>query len=147
MLAGRDRERTRERPGLDPSPARRRVDLDPAHPLGLEEERVPAPVDRTRVVAAGVEGNLRPRSAARERCRRLVGGFRVDDGDGALVDRGIPRLSRCVPGLVGGLHDVAVEAVAEFTKFHVPPRTTSGNIVTGARCLAAIMGRRSTREG
>ena len=39
---------------------------------------------------------------------------------------------------------LASEAVAQFTELHVPPRATGGNIATGARCLTAIMGRRST---
>ena len=112
MFAGRDREGLRERSRLDARPTRGRVDLDAAHPLRLQEQRVPAPVDRARVVAAGIEGDAKAVLGGKaDGGHDIVGRLGVDDGDRPLVDREIPRLPRGVPGFVARQHDIAGEAV------------------------------------
>ena len=113
VVAGCNRKWFRQDPRLDARASPSHVDLDPAHPLRLHEQRVPAPVDRARVVAARIE-----RDAQAALCREEDGGcdivrrLRVDDGDGPLVDREVPGLPRRVPCLVARHHDVACETVA-----------------------------------
>ena len=75
------------------------------------------PVDRARVVAAGVERD--PEAALRgepDGRGDVVRRLRVDDGDGPLVDGEVPRLARSVPAIVARQHDVACEAAAELAK-------------------------------
>jgi hypothetical protein len=122
VLARRDGQRPRERTGLDMCAMPPRVDRDPVHALGLEEQRVAAPVDRARVVAAGVERD--PQAALGGKADggdHVARGLRVHDGDGPLVGREVPRLPRGLPRLVARQDDVADEPVIESTEFHGRP--------------------------
>ena len=78
-----------------------------------------APVDRARIVAAGVERDAQA-ALGRERTVAATssGRLRVDDGDGALVDRQVPGLSGGVPPVVVWEDDVAGQMVVEFAELH-----------------------------
>ena len=137
VLAGRDGERLRQHARLDPRAPRRRVDLDPAHPLRLQEQRVPAPVDRAGVVAAGIERDAQAALGGEADGRHdIVRRLRVDDGDGPLVDGQVPRLSCAVPRLVARQHDDSAETIAEITVLHVSPRWLF-RLGVGRTCLLA----------
>ena len=128
-------ERLRQDARLDPRAAGAGVDGDPGHPLGLEEQRVGAPVDRPRVVAARVEGDPEAAFGGEPDGRRdVVGGRRVDDRHRPLVDREVPGLARRVPRRIPGQDDVAVDAITQVGEVHGPSRASGvGRVAASGR--------------
>ena len=152
VLARGRGEGVRERAGLDAGRSGGDVDRDPAHPLGLEQDRVRGPVDGARVVPAGVERDPLPVLGGEAHDRRdVLRGRRVRDGDRPLVDGQVPRLARGVPALVAGKDDLALEPGAELGEVagrHVPLRRQGGSSrPSGGRRSSRAPARGPSRSG
>jgi len=110
-------QRLRQRPRLDARAPRLGLDLDPLHALGLEQQRVLAPVNRACVVAARVEGNpqalLGGEPDSGQHVFRRLG---EDDPDRALDGGQVPGLPGSVPALVTRQDDVSSNARPEPTE-------------------------------
>src|SRR6185503_11537346 len=102
---------------LDTRASSLRIDLDTPHPFGLQQQGIPAPVDRARVVAARVERDPETVIGGEDDGRDdVVGGLRQNDPDRPLLDGQVPRLARRVPAVVAWKDDVAAEVVPEPTQ-------------------------------
>ena len=120
VLAGGDGKRLRQHACLDAGATRGRVDLDAAHPLPFDEQRVTLPIDRAGVVAAGIERDTKAVvGGVLDDRDYVVGGLWVGDCDRPLVDRKIPRLARSIPGFIVRPDDAAAQVVAEATQVHL----------------------------
>jgi hypothetical protein len=103
-----------ERAGGDAGDASLGVDLDPAHLLRLDEDRVRQRVEGAGVVARALRGHAQAALVGEVDDRdHVVGRVRDRDGRGTLVDGDVPGLARLVPVDVAGSRDAAGHAVAE----------------------------------
>ena len=104
-----------ERAGLHPRRLRHDVDLDAAHALRGDQDRVLERRDRRGVVARALRRDLEPGGPRVAHDRQHVGGVGGErDERGALVDGEVPGAPRQVPlGLVGG-DDLAADGGEGF---------------------------------
>src|SRR5581483_6416996 len=114
LLGGRLDDVRPDRAGLHADTASRSVDLDPAHALGLDEDRVFERTDRAGAVTGSLRRNPQAVDAREVDDRDDVVG-RLDQGDGerALVDGEVPGAACLVPPRVVGDDQVAREAGAK----------------------------------
>ena len=97
--------------GLHARDAVHRIDLDAAHPLGLEQDRVLERAERAGIVARALRRDSLVELAREQNSRcDILRRLRKHDRHGSSVDRQVPGSSRFVEARVLGDHDLARES-------------------------------------
>ena len=107
VLAGGTNDVAPLRAGLDAGDAAGRVDLDAAHLVGLDEQRVAEVAERRRVVAGALRGDAQPLAlGVEDGSDDLLGIARHGHGGGVLIDSEVPGWTDLVVARVAGTRDL-----------------------------------------